>query len=146
MGALPKSAWVFLCPVCDYNHVKVYTAKAGRAAYVVCGRCRTLVTFNQFPRMGEAIDLYNLYCDEVRSRMGRYVEAPKPNESPVALKEHVRPLTEKSREAGGKVVFAVPLCNQHDFVIGEPIRGFQAEMLAQTRICLKCGHAERDQV
>jgi transcription elongation factor Elf1 len=142
---LPKP-WVFLCPVCDYNHVKVYTAKAGRVAYVVCGRCRTLVTFDPAPKMGEAIDLYNLYCDAVRSRMGSYVEVPKPSVHPAGPKEPVQPLKEKSREAGGKLVLAVPLCNEHDFVIGEPIRGFQGEMLAQTRICLKCGHAERDQV
>ena len=78
--------------------------------------------------------------------MGSYVEVPKPVEQHVAQKEPARPITESSREAGGKVVFAMPLCAQHDFVIGEPIRGFQGEMLAQTRICLKCGHAERDQV
>jgi transcription elongation factor Elf1 len=143
---LPKSAWVFLCPVCEYNHVKVYAAKAGRTAYVVCGRCRTLVTFDPAPKMGEAIDLYNLYCDAVRSRMGSHVEVPTTNEPPAAPKEHAQSLAEKSREAGGRVVFAVPLCSEHDFVIGEPIRGFQGEMLAQTRICLKCGHAERDQV
>jgi transcription elongation factor Elf1 len=141
-----KSPWVFQCPVCDYNHVMVYTAKAGRTAYVVCGRCRTLVTFEPAPKMGEPIDLYNLYCDAVRPRMGSYVEIPAPERQPEGAKPPAQAHHEKSREAGGKVVIAAPLCTQHDFVIGEPVRGFQGEMLAQTRICIKCGHAERDQV
>jgi transcription elongation factor Elf1 len=143
---MPRQAWVFKCPICDYDQVRVYTAKVTGSAYVVCGRCRTLVTFDPAPRMGEAIDLYNLYCDAVRSRVGSYVEIPAAKQNHLTSKESFPFPVQKSKEARGMVVLAAPLCVQHDFVIGEPIRGFKGEMLAQIRICLKCGHAERDRV
>jgi len=139
---------MFKCPVCDFDHVMVYSAKEGTGAYVVCGRCRTLKTFEKVSKHAEPIDLYNAYCDSVRSRMGSYVEIQtrsiKQTPSRPISPDHA--LSERNKETGGSVVFAAPLCELHEFAIGEPIRGFKGEMLAQTRICLKCGHAERDKV
>jgi len=146
MPALPKEHWTFMCPVCDFNHVKVYGAREGRTAYVVCGRCRTLVTFDPAPRMNQAIDLYNLYCDFVRPRMGSYVNIQPTQQSEAAPRRPAEVTAKSGKESGVKVIFAAPLCVEHDFILGEPIRGHKAEMIAQTRICLKCGHAERDQV
>ncbi|MGD0145822.1 MAG: hypothetical protein ABSB53_03100 [Nitrososphaerales archaeon] len=138
---MPRQPWVFECPVCEYDQVRVYTAKAGRTAHVVCGYCRTMVWWDPAPRMGEAIDLYNRFCDQVRTRMGSYVEIPSPiPQRPESLK------VVQSRVAGGNVVFAAPLCLQHDFITAEPVMGFRGEMVAQMRICLKCGHAERENV
>lgn len=139
---MPRQPWVFKCPICDYDQVRAYRAKEGSAAHVVCGRCRTLVTFDPAPRMNAPIDLYNLYCDAVRPRMGSNVDPMFQRSSPAQSREvDIRP-----REAGGRVIIAAPLCTEHEFVYGEAIAGFRGEILAQTRICLKCGHAERDKV
>jgi transcription elongation factor Elf1 len=145
-SGLPRQPWVFKCPVCEFDHVRVYSAKEGRSAYVVCGRCRSMKIFDLAPKMGQPIDLYNDYCDAMRSRMGSHVEIPFEPESRAKSGALTQPFAVKPKEAGGSVIIAVPLCDHHEFVIGEPIRGFQGEMLAQTRICLRCGHAERDQV
>lgn len=102
--------------------------------------------FDPAPKIGHPIDLYNDYCDAMRSRMSSYVEVPFAQENRAKSIAPTKPVTRKPREVGGTVIIAVPLCEHHEFVIGEPVRGFQGEMLAQTRICLKCGHAERDQV
>ena len=104
------------------------------------------MTFEPTPKMNDPIDLYNLYCDAVRPRMGSYVETSPSKPTSSGARELKQPPIEKPRVAGGSVIIAVPLCIKHDFVIGEPVRGFQGEMVAQTRICIKCGHAERDQV
>jgi len=102
--------------------------------------------FDPAPKMSQPIDLYNDYCDAMRSRMGSYVEIPSEQKNRARTRTPTQPVAERPKEAGGTVVIAVPLCEHHEFVIGEPIRGFQGEMVAQTRICLNCGHAERDQV
>ena len=144
---MPRQFWTYTCPACQFDHVKVYSTRQGRSAYVVCGRCRALVVFDQLPMLHEPIDLYNLFCDIIRSKVRAKSSAnfPPAKKDTRAPQHIILPNLERDKTSR-KIVFEAPLCDQHVFVVGEPIRGFQAEMVAQTRICLKCGHTERDQV
>lgn len=95
--------------------------------------------------MGEPIDLYNKFCDEVRPRMGSYVDIAGmtgTSTQGATSKKSEAP----GRIAGGTVVMATPLCSKHDFVSVDPVRGFKGEILAQMKVCLTCGHAEREKV
>lgn len=104
-----------------------------------------MVSFDPTPRLHEPIDLYNSYCDAIRSRSGSYED--KPFAGVTSATELVPGAkTRNAAKPRETVVFQAPLCSEHEFVSGEPIAGFKGEILAQTRICLRCGHAEREKV